>query len=357
LALSKYIPGVRRLVSASLYRSGGTLLFRRIGLKGRVTVVFYHDIVERNPIPELQLFVEHRHFWSHVDALDRRYGFFGLGALAAGEPRPPRPLVLTFDGYSRNFLPVARRLSERRIPALFYLITEPIFSGRPHWHQRLFFALRNAKKQLLSFDLDGERVSYPVPGEPGKNLSVSFRLVNRIETHRHKHDLVDSIASECNSSLEEFDRIHRPLTPKQIREMSSLPGIEIGSHSHTHPRHLDPAAARFELQTSKRHLEEWTGKPVVHYAYPEGRKNQATLKLLPEVGYHTAAASGSRFLDSRRPEDWPYAIPRFMLGNSPFSAVAGRLTGWERVLDALIGSRHERRRNREHTQVNSTQPR
>lgn len=62
------------------------------------------------------------------------------------------------------------------------------------------------------------------------------------------------------------------LTRSQVKELASSGLVEIGSHTFNHPdlRKLKSKDAKFEIEASKRILEQISGKPVLTFAYPFG---------------------------------------------------------------------------------------
>jgi peptidoglycan/xylan/chitin deacetylase (PgdA/CDA1 family) len=78
----------------------------------------------------------------------------------------------------------------------------------------------------------------------------------------------------------------------EVEEISRA-GIEIGSHTATHPRMglLAPAAIEAELRTSREEIEQHTGKPVRTLAYPYG---ESTPLVRAAVRNHFSWACGTR---------------------------------------------------------------
>ncbi len=85
------------------------------------------------------------------------------------------------------------------------------------------------------------------------------------------------------------------LSPTELRELASMPGVQIGSHGATHARMaaLDDAALRRELEESRRELEDMTGKEVRLVAYPHGSVNLRVREVAARAGY--ARGGTSRF--------------------------------------------------------------
>jgi peptidoglycan/xylan/chitin deacetylase (PgdA/CDA1 family) len=69
-------------------------------------------------------------------------------------------------------------------------------------------------------------------------------------------------------------------------------GVEIGSHSHTHPDLdcLRPDELDIETAVSKRVLEDRLGAPVSSFAYPFGYYNDAVRRAVRRAGYSYACA-------------------------------------------------------------------
>jgi peptidoglycan/xylan/chitin deacetylase (PgdA/CDA1 family) len=86
----------------------------------------------------------------------------------------------------------------------------------------------------------------------------------------------------------------RPLmTRDEIIEWQRA-GLEIGSHTLTHPRltTIRSDQARREIFDSKKILEDLCGRTVAHFAYPYGDWSPAIRDLIGEAGYETAAIAG-----------------------------------------------------------------
>jgi peptidoglycan/xylan/chitin deacetylase (PgdA/CDA1 family) len=78
-----------------------------------------------------------------------------------------------------------------------------------------------------------------------------------------------------------------------VRELASLPGVTIGSHTLSHPKlsRLAPAAQRAEITDSRRVLEDWLGRSVETFCYPFGDHDATTVALVREAGYSLAVTT------------------------------------------------------------------
>jgi peptidoglycan/xylan/chitin deacetylase (PgdA/CDA1 family) len=107
------------------------------------------------------------------------------------------------------------------------------------------------------------------------------------------------------------------LTSEQLKELDGA-GIEIGSHTVTHPKLPGTAieVIRRELGDSKDSLQQILGSEVISFAYPYGALEPATKDLVEETGYKFAAAADSGplgfyqdFLEIRRTQVFPWTTP------------------------------------------------
>jgi peptidoglycan/xylan/chitin deacetylase (PgdA/CDA1 family) len=109
----------------------------------------------------------------------------------------------------------------------------------------------------------------------------------------------------------------RLMTAEELKELSTIPGFEIGSHT---SRHADLSSATQEqaydeLACSKWELEDLLERPVLSFAYPKGSYSAACPEAAERAGYLSAVTCG------RGATTLPYELPRVCV-----SALDGRLT-------------------------------
>lgn len=77
---------------------------------------------------------------------------------------------------------------------------------------------------------------------------------------------------------------------QEVKEISSHPLFEIGSHCLNHFRlvHLTPLEIEKEVKESKKILEEELKRPIRAFAYPYGRYNNLVIEKLKEANYQYA---------------------------------------------------------------------
>ena len=117
---------------------------------------------------------------------------------------------------------------------------------------------------------------------------------------------------ELLRSLAPLGEGNRPmLTLGEIRDLDRA-GVEIGAHTVNHPELdvLAEMAARAEIETSKRALEDGLGKSVPSFAYPHGYSSPTTRRLVREAGFRSACRVAHAFSS---PGDTLFSLSRIIM--------------------------------------------
>ena len=117
----------------------------------------------------------------------------------------------------------------------------------------------------------------------------------------------------------------------QLREMVAA-GMEVGSHSLTHPfvDRLDAAALRLEFGESKAIIEQRLGAPVRSASLPRGWAPPNLAPILRELGYRVFCTSRVGWW---HPGDEPLSVPRVRAGiGMPIEQFAAIVAGAPRSL-------------------------
>jgi len=121
------------------------------------------------------------------------------------------------------------------------------------------------------------------------------------------------LVSDHVGQYNEWDAAHlgvrKPLMSVAQVESWLAAGMEIGSHSCSHPRldQLDEGAVLRELEESRRALGTQFGVEIRHFCYPYGRYARSTVALVKRAGY-TSAVTTLRGIAAAG--DDPYQLPR-----------------------------------------------
>ena len=110
------------------------------------------------------------------------------------------------------------------------------------------------------------------------------------------------------------------LTWTEIRQLSNEENVTIGAHTMNHlsMRMLSDDDLNYEVTASKAELEEKTGNPIAHFAYPYGGFGDAFTReyaAVKKIGFKTATIN-HRGNVSYGQKDFMECIPRMPLGQN-----------------------------------------
>lgn len=219
-----------------------------------------------------------------------------------------------------------------RIPILLYhrlIRREDAQAGRVRDDERIWVSYEEVfaeqmdrlhKEGWTTLDLDDyvriRSGEMPLPAKPvivtfddgyESNYTLAFPALRRNGQKATVYVALEPDA-HTRSQVEGIDGF---LSAEQMREMAQH-GVAIQSHSLTHPilTELPPDGVRFELEESKRRLEEITGRPVRHLAIPRAGYSRAIRRQAQESGYATVCCNNK---GSASGLSDPLALPRIVV--------------------------------------------
>ncbi|OVE81899.1 hypothetical protein BVY03_02485 [bacterium K02(2017)] len=83
------------------------------------------------------------------------------------------------------------------------------------------------------------------------------------------------------------------LNENELKNLASLDGVSIGTHSFTHTRlnQLSDDKLKLELVDSRHYLEDLLGRPAISMAYPFGAYDNRVVAAVKKAGYDLAVTS------------------------------------------------------------------
>jgi peptidoglycan/xylan/chitin deacetylase (PgdA/CDA1 family) len=126
------------------------------------------------------------------------------------------------------------------------------------------------------------------------------------------------------------------VTWAQLRAMADA-GMEIGSHSLTHPfvHELSPAEIRREFGDSKRMLEDGIGRAVTIASLPRGSAAPGTAAIVEDLGYRAFCTSAPGLVDGATD---PYDAPRIAIKWHTSAAFVAHVLAGRRLTLATLRS-------------------
>lgn len=195
-------------------------------------------------------------------------------------------VALTFDdGYLDNYTGAFAVLRANETGAAFFLVPEYVGSAAVPWWDEIAYLVRNTRKEALTLTRSGVfHVLLGVDREPA--IRSVLRHYKRPGDTRGG-ELLEELREQCECAEPTPSR--RFLDWEEAREMKGA-GMVIGSHTQTHRilGQLSPEQQRWELEQSKRVIEERIGSSVSALAYPVGTRGAfdgTTEEIARSLGY------------------------------------------------------------------------
>jgi len=214
-----------------------------------------------------------------LEYLNAHYTIVPLSAIGRylidGEPLPNAPAAITIDDGYRDAYDVAFPILRRhRAPATLFAATDFIDRKGWLWTDKLRYveARRNPSSSLNARRANAELKRLP---------------------NEEKDRRIAAIAQDAGVTLPALPPADcGAITWEQAREMAAA-GIEIGSHTVTHPilTQLDPAQLEYELRQSRSRLEHVLDREVALFCYPNGDYNARVRGAVERAGYRIAVTT------------------------------------------------------------------
>ena len=336
------MPPLRSLAKTAaaelMARSGAFRLWRpRSEAEGAPLVLGYHRVVEDTTgdgsIPAM--LVTSAMLERQLEWVGRHYRYVSLDELLRSlqSSGPPGPLAaVTFDdGYAdvyHHAFPLLRRMG---IPAAVFVVSDLVGRARLQTHDRLFLAIarllaRADGGDCLLWRLSGLGLLPPPPEVMSRAASADvvtvLRALRLALTTSALESLSVTLAADAGIEEADFPEL-LPLTWEQVLEMAEA-GITIGSHARTHALLTQEGSERVrdELRSSREVLEARLGRPVRHFAYPDGRFDARVVDEVAAAGYG-AAYTTCHHRDPRHPL---LTVPRRLLWENSCRDGSGRFS-------------------------------
>ena len=228
---------------------------------------------------------------AQLSMLRRRFDIVSLADVleaTSGAPLPPRPVLVTFDDAYADFLDVAWPMLRRHdVPVVLFTPTGLPDGDRRYWWDRLHHALASAEDGTVLRVAGGPVV---IDANSRPSLFASLREVFVTSEHDAAMDLLDDLEAQ----LRPPPVGNGVLGWDSLRQLAGE-GVDIGSHSHTHPvlPRLTRPRVDDELALARAGLDGQFGVgrcPSV-FAYPGGFYNTTTVDAVRDAGFAVAFTS------------------------------------------------------------------
>lgn len=242
-------------------------------------VLFWHGVDQRcNPEVEQEIY-DVEVFKQQIGYLRKHYEIISVEEFERrfNEKKfSGREVVLTFDdGYANNLNVVLPILKQFGLPFTVFVSVEHVEKGLyfPTSVNRIIVHGSGLKKvtipsRQLTFDLHSKEERHTVADQISNLLKTL--PVDQVKTITE--DLIQNVTSEKWESLKEKYQSVRPMTWDEVKRLSDAK-VTIGSHCMWHiccHQAQPETEVKYQLEESKKQLEQHIGKECRYFAYPNG---------------------------------------------------------------------------------------
>lgn len=249
-----------------------------------------------------------------LEKIGRYFDFISLEDLSdrmSGSFSRPFCLVTFDDGKKQHATEVADVLKSKGIPAVFYVVTGALDTGRPLWFDLTDWILSRINTTPSGLDRRSLK-NLPLDLIQKRLDETIMRYGLQLPNHLNEPSL-------CPMSWDDARRLHSE-------------GFAIGAHGVTHAilTNETPEHARFEIKHSMRRVREELGAPCPSFAFPNGNFNSQLVRMAAETGAETIMTTVPRWVERCTSQS---VLPRIQLhphkGSSmAFAKISAALPGF-----------------------------
>jgi peptidoglycan/xylan/chitin deacetylase (PgdA/CDA1 family) len=238
-----------------------------------------------------------------------------VACLNHGEPSPKTVCVTIDDGYADTLYSAKPILEKFEIPATVFVTTGNL-GGEFWWDELERYVLSAPEdagllrlgKGKLDFEWD---FNNPNPTKRASQITSIADFLRPLDAANRRLLLNKIKEWSGNTDLRALPPV-RSMTANELVSLIDGGLIQIGSHTVTHPvlSELSEQERRYEIDESKRELEEILAKPVLGFSYPNGCFTKGDPKLVSQSGYQYACMSKNGAVRSNSDR---FTLPRFWI--------------------------------------------
>jgi peptidoglycan/xylan/chitin deacetylase (PgdA/CDA1 family) len=326
---------LKKTLLKSLYNLGVFAPFHWAS-RDKTLILMYHRFSYR----EDPYKISSAEFLSHLEYLKKNSCVLSLAeaveSLRDKKPVPPNTTVITIDdGYGDAYEIAFPLLKKFGFPATLFAISDFLDGKCWLWTDLMRYVLLSTTSESLKIEFEnGDKIEAKLTSELQR-----LELANQINSwlkgllNEQKDSKIKGIAASLRVEIPTIPTLnYTPITWQQAREMDAG-NLKIESHTVTHPilTNVNQTELDFELQTSKKRLQNVLDKEIEHFCYPNGTLNELVQKSVEQAGYKSAVTTvygfnerqANQFLLNRIGA--PPAIENFAQSASGFEATKQKM--------------------------------
>jgi peptidoglycan/xylan/chitin deacetylase (PgdA/CDA1 family) len=313
----------------NLLRITGAFAPFRWAHRHHALIITYHRFSEH----EGGARVSARAFDDQVKYLAAHYTLVPLSRLATCLRKrefPPRLAAITIDDGYRDAYEIAFPiLRKHRAPATIFVVTEFVEGTTWLWTDKPRYLTALAAPQSFEIGVEGHTLRLELNGAASR--AVAAGLINtalKPLAEEAREALIDGLALKLGVKIPDRPSAeYGAINWRQAREMADA-GVEIGSHTLTHPilTGLSADRLRAEVELSRERIQNALERDVETFCYPNGDYDLRTQREVARAGYNLAVTTDVGLNNERndplalRRIHGEYDLARFVKNTSGFRA-------------------------------------
>ncbi len=252
---------------------------------------------------------------NHLKYLTKFYKVISLSELNTklknGEPIPENSAVITIDdGYRDTFEIALPIFCEFNVSATLFVVTDFLDQKDWIWTDKARFILFNTKSENVRFEI-GEKIIETNFNDKKSRFETASKINSQLKklSNAEKDLKLNELAKLLKIDLPDLPtKDYEPLTWQEACELDKN-GVAIESHTVSHPilPNISDADLAFELNESRKILQEKLQRDVKIFCYPNGSFGLRESKAVENANYDCAVTTEIRLCQNN---DNLFTLPR-----------------------------------------------
>ena len=279
-------------IALNLMRAAGLLNSFRLANRDKALIVTYHRFSEKGEGSTTSA----RVFRQQLAYLTSHYSLVPISKLIeyleSDNDLPPGLAAITIDDGYRDAYEIAFPiLQQYRAPATLFVVTDFLDRKIWLWTDKLRFIVEQTRATRLEMTISDCPLQLQLSGRASR-LEAATLIASHLKAlpDEAKEETIKRIASSLRVEIPDLPtRDCDSITWEQARLMDGA-GIEIGSHSVTHPilTNINDERLEAELRESRSRLEAKLDRKVELFCYPNGNYDARVKRAAEAAGYRSA---------------------------------------------------------------------
>lgn len=237
---------------------------------------------------------------------------------------PKNSVIVSFDdGFRNNYTTAAPILEEFQIPAVFYISSGIVNTDIMFWVDILEDCLNHSQAKNIEIDLE-KKFSFSLLNDSQKIHALDkIKAFCKSASYEEMQRVVQQVESKCGvQSSVENSKNYEKIKWNELSELNQNDLFTIGGHSlyHVILSQLDIKRLDIEIRSSIDLLNINLGTEIVHYSYPEGKKNHFNSAVINCLKKYNIICCPTAEPGLNPKNTNPFFLKRIMVGfqNIPF---------------------------------------